>query len=587
MKLSRIPLSALAACFVVVLAGAGAADVFIGTSLPKTPVGIEQFIAMKRTQAVAHTDDRWTLIAAGDVMLSRFVATVMKKEDSVHYPYDRIRGIVASADIAFANLENPVGPGGPMPESGLRFRASIESLDGLRNAGFDIVSLANNHQSDVGQAAIGATLEYVKNAGLLSVGAGVNEADARKPVYMDIKGKHIAFLAYGDARFKNQVHFATDTKPGIALGDPEHMKADIAAARANSDLVIVSLHAGAEYREMPDSVQLELVRAAVEAGAHIVLGHHPHVIQPIEQLGETWVMYSMGNLVFDQAWSTETSRGMMMKFLMEGSDIREIEAIPVDISARAQPSIAEGNAQETSLTRLEHPLYPATVIQWPARTLSGTDGDGPESAAIISNRAMPLQQISHQQFTIEKTLSDNINGNRMGETYALKNGRVTIEEDGFPFWESPTHWWVQDMHLADLDGDHEKEMILSVWKNSSERSKKSSWIGSSNSMNVRNYVYVYTIDGGNVSTMWQSADLAQPYCEIATADLDGDGISELMSLEGNYSADASCNAHTMNIWKWNNAGLYSEWTSEPGSYWNIRTELGEKGQLVIVDGSAL
>lgn len=558
MKLRSISPSAIAGITVLVAAGIGAANVFLGSSLPAVSIGIERFASLKNGQVVKYPTEEWSLLAAGDVMLSRYVATVMNKE-TVHYPYDHIRDIVASADVAFANLENPVGPGAPMPEEGLRFRANPEALDGMRNAGFDIVSLANNHQSDIGQAAIGATVEYIRNAGITPVGAGANKAQAHTPVVMNIKGTNVAFLAYGDARFKNQVHFATESKPGIALADPVQMTEDITLAKQQAEMVVVSIHAGAEYRETPDTVQREIVQAAVDAGAHIVLGHHPHVVQPLEQLGETWVIYSMGNLIFDQDWSAETKRGMMMNFRMQGSDVREIEAIPVSISSRAQPSIALGTEADAATNRLQHPMSTATVIQW----------DGPDSAAIISERSMPLQQVQQTAFTIEKTLNDNINGNRSGETFALSKGRLTASEDGFSFWQSPDMWWVQDFHLADINGDHQKELIVSAWKESAA--------------SFRHQVLVYTIRGSVVSQLVQS-NAEGPACEIAAADLDGDGESEIITLNGDYTKDATCSAHTVRIWNWNGSRLEEEWASAPGSYWNIRTELGGKAQIVIVDG---
>ena len=108
------------------------------------------FIASKRLQPVIYPDQEWTLFAAGDVMLSRFVAAILDRE-SVHYPYEEIGGTARSADIAFANFENPVGPGPRMPYEGLVFRADPSTIEGLTDAGFDVLSLANNHMSDAGQ----------------------------------------------------------------------------------------------------------------------------------------------------------------------------------------------------------------------------------------------------------------------------------------------------------------------------------------------------------------------------------------------------------------------------------------------------
>lgn len=559
-------LAQCAAVFLCLVGGAGVINaLLLHPAVSDRSVAIVSFIDRKRVQPVVHTGNRWTLLAAGDVMLSRYVRAVLERE-GIGYPYTDITGIARQADIAFANLENPVGRGTPMPFSGLVFRAEPEWLQGLKEAGFDVLSIANNHQSDNGREGIGQTIAYLRDAGFAFAGAGSTEQEARTPAMLEAGGQTVAFLAYGDSRFRQQVHFALPDAPGIALADPAVMKEDVERARREgANVVVVSLHAGEEYRNTPDRMQRALLEAAADAGADVVLGHHPHVIQPLELREESWIIGSLGNLVFDQMWSEAVRRGMMLQFRFEGESVREIEAIPVQIHGFAQARIAQGIPRDLALESLEHPVKDATVIRWA----------GAQSGGTVTPRAMPLQADPLPGFSVEKTLRDNLNDNRRGEEYRLKGGVLLVEEDGFPLWESPANWWVQDAFTADIDGNRRRELVLSLWKS-----------GGNPRDAVRNHLFIYGFEGGQLQPLWQSEALEQPLCELAIADLDADGRDEIVTLEGTYSDDASCGASAVAVWTWNEGAFTNEWRSTPGRYWDIRTEGAGSGEQIVVNGTA-
>lgn len=555
------------------LCGMAMAEALYAPSRTDVSENVLTFIASKRLQPVIYPDQEWTLFAAGDVMLSRFVAAILDRE-SVHYPYEEIGGTARSADIAFANFENPVGPGPRMPYEGLVFRADPSTIDGLTDAGFDVLSLANNHMSDAGQENIGRTVSILTGVGLKVTGAGDNLQEARTPVFMDAAGTSVAFLAYGDPRFSNQVHFADDRKPGIAPANAAMMKEDVTLARQKADVVVISLHAGIEYRETPDSIQQKMLHDAADAGADVVLGHHPHVIQPLEKRGDAWIIDSLGNLIFDQMWSEETRLGMVLQFRFMNDAVREIEAIPVRMFDYAQPRIAEGTAATEALRRLNVPVKDATVITW----------QGSEKAG-ITTRAMPLQEPLRTGFTVERTLRADLDGDRRGEQYRLRDGRLTVYQDRTTLWRSPADWWVQDMFIADVDGNRTQELILSAWKPGNYGSSRPFWVTEDDDR-VRHHVFVYELRNGTPQPLWQSSNLPRPNCEMAFADLDGDGVDELIALEGDYTDDASCTATTVSIWKWENWGFYNQWKSEPGTYWDLRTEHAASGSQIVVNGSA-
>lgn len=566
----------LAAVILCILGGTGAINALLVNPTVSDPsIDIASFMSQKRKQPVIQTDNRWTLFAGGDVMLSRYVRGVMERE-GMDYPYAEINGIVRYADVAFANLENPVGTGTPIPFSGFQFRAEPKTLIGLKNAGFDVFSIGNNHMSDNGQDGIAITTELLKEAGFAFAGAGENEGEARKPALIEVKGQTVAFLSYGESRFSNQVHFAGPRTAGIALANPLHMKEDVAQARrTGADVVIISLHAGTEYRDTPDSYQRSLLDAAASAGADIVLGHHPHVVQPLEQQGKTWIISSLGNLVFDQMWSDAVRRGMMLQFHFDHHIVREIEAIPIQLHKFAQARIATGEPRELALKSLAHPFKDASVIRWL----------GTNSGAVITPRAMPLQQQALPGFVIHKIIRDNLNGNRRAELYHLKDGSLIIEEDSFPLWESPADWWVQEAFTTDIDGDRSRELILSVWKSEPRRIGGAFRMKEISSV-VHNHLMVFRFENGQFQPVWESAALDQPHCEVIAADLNADGKDELAVLEGTYTADASCTATSVAVWMWNKNGFTNAWRSAQGRYWDARTEGAGSGEQLVVNGAA-
>lgn len=297
-------------------------------------------------------DDTWTLVAVGDIMLSRFVATMIERKQDPAFPFHNTAPFLQDGDITFANLEGPFAPEKALPAANLIFKADPALAPVLKQAGFDVLSLANNHMSDAHEWNLLNTRTILSDAGIAHTGAGANENEARTPAFMDVRGKRIAFLAYGDPRFKSQVRMATATTAGIAQAGSDIMKADIAAAKANADVVIVSLHAGGEYRQEPDFTQRTFAQAAIDGGADLVIGHHPHWLQPLERYNGKVIAYSLGNFIFDQDWSKETSQGVIMKFTFDGNELINITATPIIIDSTTQPRVASDEEAKPIMERL-------------------------------------------------------------------------------------------------------------------------------------------------------------------------------------------------------------------------------------------
>jgi poly-gamma-glutamate synthesis protein (capsule biosynthesis protein) len=171
-------------------------------------------------------------------------------------------------------------------------------------AGFDVLSIANNHILDYGADAVLDTLTLLGNNGIGVVGGGTNYIEAHQPFVKAIQNTKISFLGYTNL-ISPSLGLKT-AKPNIAFLDIDQAIVDIKEARKVADLVVVSLHWGNEYETNHNSEQERVARALIDAGAHLIIGHHPHVIQEVKEYHGGYIAYSLGNFVFDQNFSQET-----------------------------------------------------------------------------------------------------------------------------------------------------------------------------------------------------------------------------------------------------------------------------------------
>jgi len=292
-----------------------------------------------------------SVVLVGDIMLNRGVEYMMKTEGNgdFRFPFSKIAKDLKKADILFGNLEGPISDKGIKVGSIYSFRAEPEAIEGLTFAGFNLISLANNHAFDYGREALEDCLAKLSKAGIDYVGAGFNEGEAyggRTPVIKEIEGTKIGFLAYtnlGPESWK-----ASEKNSGIAWiseKDFEKIKKDIENAKSQADILIVSLHAGEEYAAEPTQFQIEFSKAAIDAGADLVIGHHPHVVQKSEKYKDKWIFYSLGNFVFDQSFSQETMRGKILEILIKDGKINELIPKKIEINNYFQPEITTKEEQ--------------------------------------------------------------------------------------------------------------------------------------------------------------------------------------------------------------------------------------------------
>ena len=257
-----------------------------------------------------------TIAAVGDVLMHGAVKEAAAdhrapgNDDGYGWLWAPVADLLAGADLTFANLESPVAPRAGQGSRSFVFNAGPAVVTGLRHAGVDLVSVANNHIFDQGRPGFEETLAVLDAHGLRFVGAGPAGQEAG-PRVVEVNGLRIAFLGY--ARFFNQSGNdcpppARGPRPCLkaSLLDPERAVADVRAAASAADAVVVSLHWGEEYQTEPRQTDVALAHRLADAGAVLVLGHHPHVLQPLELYvrpdgSPSLIAYSLGNFVSNQS----------------------------------------------------------------------------------------------------------------------------------------------------------------------------------------------------------------------------------------------------------------------------------------------
>ena len=256
-----------------------------------------------------------SVVITGDIMLARSVGARIEASDGL-FPFAGTAEALKSFDLRIGNLECVVSTlGSPQPKT-YTFEAPLRAYDRLSAAGYQIVSVANNHSGDYGKAAFSDMLARLPTHGITPVGGGENRVQAHTPVIRRIHSTTIGVLAYCEIEPSNFA--AGATTPGHAWLEPAAMRQDIAALRPQVDFLIVFTHWGVEYVLQENAHQQYLARLAIDAGSDLVVGAHPHVIQPYEIYHGKPIIYSLGNFVFDEMPGV-TALGNALTFTVQGS----------------------------------------------------------------------------------------------------------------------------------------------------------------------------------------------------------------------------------------------------------------------------
>jgi poly-gamma-glutamate synthesis protein (capsule biosynthesis protein) len=283
-------------------------------------------------------DDRpVTVVITGDIMLSRTIGQQIASSSDL-FPFDDTAAYLRSFDLTVGNLECVVSTlGSPIPGKQFTFEAPPRGFDRLVAAGYRIVSVANNHSGDYGKSAFTDMLQHLAERGLTPVGGGLDEAHAHQPALVTIRTTTIGILAY--CNIGPDDFAATSTTAGHAWLTAQALQQDIPYVRPQCDFLVVFTHWGIEYMSQEDGDQQTLAHVAIDSGADLVVGCHPHVIQPSEVYKGKPIIYSLGNFVFDYMTSPATSSCHVLTLTVQGSRLLDWKLVHTEMDGAGVPHL--------------------------------------------------------------------------------------------------------------------------------------------------------------------------------------------------------------------------------------------------------
>lgn len=306
-----------------------------------------------------------TATIVGDIMLGRRVGDLLERRGDTTAVFRPLAKRLAASDITVGNLESTLSKAGPATQGGDSFGADGSVLKGLKLAGFDLLSLANNHVGDFGDAAFVDTLDKLESAGFRTVGGGVDLAQAAKPAIITVGDVRVGFVATDSI---GETPAARRSSPGTnrinappRTGPLDRRALDRVAdsvRELDADVVIAMTHWGTQYTNVPERSQRRIARALVDAGADVVVGGHPHWVQGWESIAEATVVHSLGNFVFDMDFMRETREGIFVEIVSRGGRVVAVRPVPYVIDGRFTPRPVAGSRANDIIDRIRQTSEP-------------------------------------------------------------------------------------------------------------------------------------------------------------------------------------------------------------------------------------
>jgi poly-gamma-glutamate capsule biosynthesis protein CapA/YwtB (metallophosphatase superfamily) len=325
------------------------------TAAPSTTEGSTTTTTEEPTTTTTTVPPQLTVAAGGDVQGDRRVGTFIDKNGGAP-AFANVKSYLEAADVAFVNLEGPISDTGTRNQfKEYTFRSRPALIDGLTSAGIDVVSLANNHAMDYRWKASADCMSRLDAAGIKYAGAGGDYDAATAPAILETPAGKVAVIAASTIAtgFGAKANMAGINAISSDVTNDKAFLAKVTKTAKEADFVIVSLHWGVEYRTGANEKQIDMAHALIDAGADLILGHHPHVVQGLEMYKDRLIVYSMGDFVFDHY-----SRITGQAFVLQVSLPRDGTApwgtiVPVYLSDRyGIPSVVTGTAAKSILDRL-------------------------------------------------------------------------------------------------------------------------------------------------------------------------------------------------------------------------------------------
>ncbi len=298
---------------------------------PFPPLTIDSIFQNSLQQKTIPADNNLVkIIVTGDIIPARSVNWKMTQLNNFKYPFEKTIEILNTADLRLANLEAPLLPDCQATTEGMVFCGNPKFIDGLKYARIDIVSLANNHYKNYGTEGIMTSNKLLEDNNIAFI-------DNNLTVVKEIKGTRFGFLAF---------NFISGGK----IANEVEIRKLIMDMKKQADVVIVAFHWGAEYKAEPDQYQRDIAHLAIDFGADLVVGNHPHWVQAIEFFKNKLIVYAHGNYIFDQMWSEETRQGVIGEYIFAGRKLIDVRFFPTVIEDYVQPRPA--NTQEANMILL-------------------------------------------------------------------------------------------------------------------------------------------------------------------------------------------------------------------------------------------
>lgn len=484
------------------------------------------------------------LRAVGDLMPGRAISDVAR-DRGVGYPLAQL-GALLDGDLAVGNLESPLTDRRDELRSGpYRVPASPLFAPALADAGFDALALANNHALDAGPAGLHTSIDLLASASIKAVGAGRDSVAARSPVIIEARGRRIALLAFNDVPDPDDQPDEGLSWSRAWLDDPA--LESVARAREQADSVVVLVHWGREYTPAPTDRQRAWGRRLVAAGADLVLGTHPHVLQPIERVATARrsgiIAYSLGNALFDQPWSAATNTGAVLRIWLDRSGVAQMAAAPITVERGQIRLLAPDHVDARSaLAILGSGLLTPGMQAW--------RWDGAVAHAIDVPRNLSLPERPRR-------LPIDLRGDGQPLLATLdERGMVEVRERLTPesaaLWhnEGP-EWRVTRVDAGDPNDDGRLELALLLWK-------------PDEAGRLRSHPFLVGWRGGRYRVVWGGSATREPVQDLAIGDLDGDGYDELVVLEG--GSDPGDPGDHVSVWRWHSWGFELRWRSAAGRW---------------------
>jgi poly-gamma-glutamate synthesis protein (capsule biosynthesis protein) len=502
--------------------------------------------------------------AVGDILLDRGTRASIRQH-GVDFPFEAVAGLIRGFDLAYANLESPVSSRGRSTGKLYCFRGDTNFFTGVQNAGFDIISIANNHTIDWGQTAFFDTKDIIEDRGLIPVGFASAAAAAPAPVMIEKNGLRFAFFAGVGAPLRGVIWPLSLSGPCQA--DSAALAASVREIRPDVDFVICGMHWGEEYVYRPMAENVRWAHLLVDAGADLIVGSHPHILQSIEVYKDRLILYSLGNFVYDQHKTYQRQSGIFTCVfrkgkidsaafipaflndfrpgLVQGKDFDSIAARMKEISMDYHARFRAGGDRLFITDEAARDQYPVPIAR---RKLYGRNcvvhcrrvefdrGYGPDELSLRPDEVIKDAAFIPDNFNPALAL---IAGPRSQNRNRLV--LLLIEPAGIRSEPSPRQdlrpWKIVSL---DLDADSTFEICAAGLKKEPFQST------------YANYLFVYEWRDRRLVLKSRGAKFPFPLLDFACLDINADGLQELIALENAGSTEG----HDVNAYQWCGHGFY-------------------------------